>query len=130
MDIDALLRDEERMTRGSWFAYRDGARVRVAAAANPDFQAHFAALMRPHRRSRELGLLDESVEQELLCRAMARHVLLDWEGFSRAGAALPYSEETACELLKRSRLFRDEIAALAQDEAAFRAGEEARAEKN
>lgn len=130
MDIETLERDAARMAEGSWFAYRDGARVRVAAIGGAPFQACYAELMGPYRRQRELGLLDEAVEQDLLCRAMARHILLDWEGFAKGGAALPYSEEEAYRLLKRSLLFRDDIAALARDEALFRSRDEERAEKN
>jgi len=124
-ETDRALEEE-----GVWYDVGDGGRVKVARANNRRFRDRFRALARGKERQIQQNILPEDVAEELLCKAMAHGLLLDWSGIEDNGAAVAYSEQAATEMLKRYPDFRRLIDALADNMEAYRAAREEDAEKN
>lgn len=121
MDIDKDLADPKLEREGVWLPYRAGSRVRIARAGNAAFRAMQDQLMAPYTRLGRDDSIDSSTQLDILCRCVAKTILLDWEGFTSGGKPLPHSEAKALELMTRSMDFRNDIALMSASEENFRA---------
>jgi hypothetical protein len=132
VDIGEILTDDNKVDGGVWVPYR-GAKVKIASWASKKYKRLKDTLEKPYERQRRLGIKNDEtdrIETDILCRAMARHIVLDWQDFTSKGQPLPYSEAAAYDLLMRSMSFRNDMAVLAADEAAYRLEGEEELEKN
>jgi len=128
MDIKQFRTDLDKAKKGVWVDVDpDGSvRVRVARLGNPAYQACLAELMGVTGRRISGSTIRRTQDPELRTRAMkkamARHVLLDWEGFTSDGEVIPYSQQKAEELLEDPAYqdFYELILQFASDEALFR----------
>lgn len=120
MDVNTLMTDATLEEDGVWLPYRGGSQVRIASIGSRKFQTYKTALEKPYRRQIQMDTLDDKITTDLLCKAMARCVLLDWKGFERDGKPLRYSEKAACDLMTESRAFRNDVAAMAMEEESFK----------
>ena len=78
--------DEEKATEGVWVPLGKGVEVKVARANNPKYQKLVTRLLRPHRRViRRGGEAADAVMEEILNRAMAQAILLDWKNIEIDG---------------------------------------------
>ena len=81
---------------GEWFDFTDNnetARLKIGRAGSVEFLKAQEALERPYRKKIDRGTLGAATKRELNLRALARAILMDWDGVSADGAAIPYSEE-------------------------------------
>ena len=122
MDINKVFGDPDLERNGVWVDYHDGARIKIARLDHPAWQSRFDAVMKPYKRIESQGRLDPEKQIEILCRAYAQGILLDWENFEADGEPLPYSEEVAYLLLCERMDFRDEVTGLAATAEHFRRG--------
>ena len=83
---------------GVWKEY-EGARLKIGRTASSDYMSATEALDRPYKRQIDKGTLSAKKRRDLNIRAIARAVLVDWDGVGEAGEALPYSEELGVKAL-------------------------------
>ena len=86
---------------------------------------------KPHMRKLQTGTIDNDTADELMKRAIARTVLVDWEGLlDDNDQAIPFSPEEALKCLQESEDFYKEIFALAGERDLFQKQDEEAAGKN
>ncbi len=78
-----------------------GLKLRIARMGNPKYNEYARQLGKPHAMQIRHGAGDAAkVLEDVIKKAMARHVLLGWENLEDdAGSPIPYSEAKAMELL-------------------------------
>jgi hypothetical protein len=115
MEVTTAFADPNLEETGAWADYREGSKIKVARIGNMKFQRALASQSRKNKAN-----TDPERETKILCEAIAETVLLDWDGFTRNGAALPYSKDEAASLLFASMDFRNEVVEIATDMETFR----------
>lgn len=110
IDADFSLTDD-----GVWFEY-DESKFKVAHISNLGFQRALARLQQPYRKKIENGTLDPKISRDLMCKAMAEHILLDWQDVvDGKGDKVPYDPQIGEKLLKSNGPFRDAISEFAMN---------------
>ena len=130
MEYNNYKVDRTKSEDGVWMEY-DGAQFKIARFGNPQFVKYAEALRRPYQRQIDNGTLSVEKQTELGAKAMARYILLGWEGFTVDGKEVKYSEDKALELLSHPDAdeFRNVISSLSQDVEAFREDKVSQTEK-
>lgn len=124
MDINKVRTDEKKSEEGTWVDIEhdaDGnvvARLLVARANNTKFQEYLRQIGKPYRRQIQADTMDQKLLTDLHRKAVARHVLLGWEGLFDNGAELEYSVENA-ERLLRMPYFSDIVESASSDLSLF-----------
>lgn len=113
-NIKELELDPEKEKRGVWVEYAEGFRIKLARWNNPQFRTCLDELTAGNLAFAQRSRRSRSYTTETIKKAMARHILLDWEGLEEENGtgelvAVPYSEEKAFELLSRSEIFCDDV---------------------
>lgn len=93
--------DHEMEKRGMIVDFGSAGKILIARAggANSAFAKVFEAKTRPHRRSIDLGIMDDKLANELLMAAFAETVVLGWEGIkNKKGKLIPFNKKNAIEL--------------------------------
>lgn len=128
MDLKQFKLDKKAEKEGIWVEIGDGAKIKVARLGNPAYQGAIRRMGKPFARQMRHGGVDTDVLEGITRRAMARHILLDWEGLEVDGEAVEYSEKNALKLLTDYSAFYDLVSECAADNELFRADaqEEAR----
>ncbi len=71
-----------------------------AGGANEQFQKRFEALTKPHRRTIQAGVMDNSIAEGILARVYAECVILRWERVTGPdGQPLEFTVDNAMKLL-------------------------------
>ena len=109
---------KEKQTKGSWHDFYD-AQLRVAAISNFAFSDYYNSLRKPYERQLEKGTASTELQTSLLCKALSKHVLLDWKGIGDGEREIPYSVETAYEFLMENVELRNFVVSVASDDANF-----------
>lgn len=122
--------DEKKEQEGIWEDVGDGVRVLVARIGNPLYTKEVTKLMRPYRRGIRRGSVQDDVIEAAITKAMAKTILLGWEGLEIDGVPIEFSPEKAQEILFEFKEFRDLISDIANELDAFKTGEDEEAEKN
>lgn len=123
MDIKKSFASSPAEQSGVWFSEGD-ARFKVASFNSPDYRARLEELMEPHQREVRRKKFSRQARDEVIARAMADHVLVNWENVTDGGKAIPYSRDAALDLMLRYPKFFDLIKGWAADEAAFQEQED------
>lgn len=116
---------------GTWIEAADGASFRVARKGNSAYRKLLSKLYKQHRALLE-GKSDaaETKSDEILATVISKTILVDWKGVTAKGKPLPYSQETAYEMLLAHKEFREYIDGLASELEHFKAANDAGDEKN
>ena len=122
--------DKQKELEGTWEEVGGGARILIARVGNPNFAKAFRQLPRSVRRLLDMGSLPESQGEDLLADLMANSIILNWDGFSDEGKALPYNKANVKKMLIKYPDFREFIWQLASDRQLFQEEEEEQASKN
>jgi len=122
--------DKEAEISGVWHDMGDGVRVKIARIGNPQYQKEFQRISKPYRNSIRRRSLSDEVAERLLIDAMAKCIVLDWDGLEEDGVPIPYSVANAKRLLTEYRDFRDNINDFANEMEGFRQEEVEEGEKN
>ena len=73
--------------------------IRRAGGQNTAYEKALDAVMKPHRRQLQQGMLDEGKARELEARVYARGVIIDWSGVTdESGKTLDCTEENIVKL--------------------------------
>lgn len=122
-DVNNLRANPSKELDGVWvdIPTKDGVlRLRIARIGNPSYQGEIERLTRPLRLQTRLGTVDMATMENITIKAMAKYILLGWEGLDDGDQKnVPYSVEKAEELL-RIPDFNDLVAAYARDAQLFR----------
>jgi len=134
MDLSRFKTDTALEDDGVWTTIdaASDAEIRIARIGNRRYRETMARRLKPYRRALRAGSLDESVSERITAEVLAETVLLDWRGLSVGGDPLPYSRETARDLLLDPgyRDFRDLVVELAGELDLYRERDLEEAEKN
>lgn len=121
MDIfAAFATDEKKELEGAWFDVPGGdARILVARSNNPRYaKALVKAYEKYAKASKDSPTVEKQQENDYV-RLLAEHILLGWEKVERNKKPLPYSKESAEELL-RIKDFRQFVQKCSDDFDAYR----------
>ena len=119
MDLRQLRTDPVKEDDGVWVSLDPTTRIKIARMYNPAFSRYLNELK--SEASRAKRNMDEDARGDILARAMARHILVGWEGLTDDGEEFPDSEENALQLLNDITLrdFREVVLAEANNYANF-----------
>lgn len=116
--------DNNAKSNGKWVDL-EGSRFLIASINSFSFQDRFDALQKPHKRAIDKGTLPPETSNDIMCKALAYAVLLDWEGVEADGVPVEYSRENAVRALKDNDELKSFVVEIASDISNFRAEKEA-----
>lgn len=94
--------DDNKVEEGTWTQYR-GVKLRIARANNTKFKRLFTQMMKPYQSRGNPTAINDNISEEdmkeILCTAMSKAILMDWDNFSIKGEDIEFSEENAYSLL-------------------------------
>lgn len=126
--------DKGLETGGRWVDYGEGnGRFLIAHIAMPDspYAKRLQALTKPYKQQIENETADNARIREIMVRAFAEKGILGWQGVKdRYGSDLPYSVESAIQLLSELPALFNDLLGVARDYTNFRREEEAADAKN
>jgi hypothetical protein len=133
MDLfDTFATDEKLELEGRWVPFNDKTSFKIARAYNKHFARMFQREYKANRIAIEAkGEAAEKLAEDVMCRVMAKTILLDWKGpVSIKGEDLGnYTVEGAAKALALKE-FRAWIQERADDTAAFKAVQDEEDAKN
>jgi hypothetical protein len=107
MELSTFKTDKSKENDGVWFEVdADGASVLVARAGNKKYAKLLEKITKPHRHALKSRNVSDELVERLMVEAMVGTILLDWKGLELDGKPLPYSPETAKEMLQEIPDFR------------------------
>jgi len=121
--------DKEKESSGVWVPIGENARLKIARANNPNFKRLFRKLIAPYTAAIRTNSLPDDVDDEIMIKAIAETILVDWDGITENGAPVPYSVEKAIEYLKHEP-FRDMVTTFSRDLELFKQAQDEETEKN
>jgi hypothetical protein len=99
--------DIKSIDSGVWADYMES-KFLLAHTTNIKFQRTLARLQQPHRRKIDANQLDPQVSKDILCRAMAEAIVLDWQHvIDRKGEETSYTPDLGYVALSKNADFRD-----------------------
>ncbi len=105
----------ERENEGTWTDFQ-GSKLLIASSGSIKFQRMWSRLQRPHHRDIEKRRLDPETQLDLMAKAMAKNVLLDWSDVvGNDGSLVKYSNDLAYKALKGNSELRDFVTDFATD---------------
>lgn len=121
MDLNKFRTDQSLEQEGVWVDLGKSARILIARLGNKKYNGYVNKLMAPHRKASRAGGVDDSIAEEVLNKALAKYVLLDWEGFEEDGKPVKYSYDEAYRILSAEEYsdFRELVVSLSSDMANF-----------
>lgn len=124
----------ETQTEGLWREIDDGAaKLKIARFNNPEHQAYLRQLREENAKLLENPDSEESQTKlgEIANKAMAAHILKDWEGIQdEEGNEIAFSEDAAYQLLSDYEEFSNLVFSLSTEVEQYRKYKEADAVKN
>lgn len=109
----------KKSTEGVWVPMADGGKLRIARMDNPKYKAWIQEARKERGRRRPTD--DET--RELLKKAVAATVLLDWKGVTLNGEAVDYTPEYGERVFDALPGLLDQVINMAYDESLFREDE-------
>lgn len=124
MKISSFATDLDLEENGVWVDIGDGGSLLIARLGNPRYTKAVREISKPHKALIRNKTISEDLSDELLLKAMAQAILLDWKGIEDdKGKEIKYSKDAAFQLLKDLRDFRNLVTEICQEQAAFRRDE-------
>jgi hypothetical protein len=118
--LSSLKGDATKTQDGVWADYEIGLRFKIARMNNPRYRKHLAALKQSQLREVRRG--NPELILELTTQAMAKYLLLDWEGLDEDdGTAIPYSIGKSAEILRESQDIYEFVEETSMDSDLFKA---------
>lgn len=123
MDLKNMRTDIDKAERGVWYPVDSETKILVARYGNKAFQEELKRLTAPYKLAIQKNQLDTDTKERLSIEAIAKHILLGWEGMKTNGTPLPYSIEAAIEILSDPTLneFRELVLEVSTDAELYRA---------
>jgi hypothetical protein len=104
----------ERESSGVWADF-NGGKFKIAHTNNMVFQREITRLQSPFRKKIDKGNLDPKIQLDIMCKAMARGILLDWKNVGAEGKEVEFSEESAINVLSLNSDLREFVQDYALD---------------
>lgn len=126
-DLGELFTDRNLETEGVWVPYFGGSKLKIASMQSPIYKAYLAKLAKKHKLQLDDDN-DDAVElvSQITAQAMAKHILLDWEGIDLPGKPdAKYTPELGEEVLLRAAKFKEFVAEAADEHTNFKTTAEA-----
>ena len=114
---------QDKLKQGVWKDFAGG-KFLIASTQSFAFTNYFSELKRPFKRKFENDTITAEQSQELICRAAAKYILLDWKDVGEAGKEVPYSVETAYNAFYNNAELRAFVFEVAGEIASFSSAEE------
>jgi len=117
---------------GVWVDMGNDARIKVARMNNKKYKRSIKTLSTPYKRMIQMNALPDDTAEQILNKAMAEAILLDWEGLKLNGEELPYNRDNAMKILSDPALedFRNVVMDISNDMELFREQEQEEEIKN
>ena len=113
MDIFSDFKTDEKAEKeGKWFHLGD-ARLKIASVNTGKYTQEILT-----NQGKEYHKMSVEQKTKLVAEALAKHVLVDWEGVTENGKEVPYSVEKATQYLSL-RHFQDEVYKVADNFRSF-----------
>ncbi len=100
MNLNLFALDGDKVAEGVWFNYprTPGVRVRVVSIENKRYQETLAAFRNQATGERRAGLSADE-DNEVLLKAVAHSLLIDWNVTDKDGASVPYTAEVGLQVI-------------------------------
>lgn len=122
--------DDAKVIDGVWVNYIADFDLKLARIGNKKYKAYLRELQQPYIEQIRNGTLDEEKEIEIMRKAIARCIILDWRGYNEDdGTLIAYSESEALKMLE-DREFMLRVVALSADRVRYQKQLDEGAEKN
>ena len=105
---------------GVWIDYKDGARLKIARAGNPEFSRESDKQRAPFKKQIKRDSLSAKQQKKILCAIYARTVLLDWDGIGDSDGAVDYTPEIGDNALFFDFDLREFVMEQSENESLFR----------
>lgn len=116
--------DESLENNGTWFEIGGGARVLIARTGNKGYVKYLTKEVERYKVTLDVGDdIAAAKSEQIMTEAIAKHILLGWEGISYKGEPLDYSYENAKTLLAHKDFKRD-VMKFAEDMEAYKIHQE------
>lgn len=107
--------DNSQLTAGMWTSYGDSEFL-VTHMSNLTFQRAVMRRQAPFKRKIENGTMDPKITREIMTRAMAEALILDWRKVvDNQGKEVPYSIDACEKALSNNEDLRDYISEFAMN---------------
>lgn len=132
MKISTFAVNKTLVNDGVWCPIGKDTKLRIARSNNEKYRNYLRSLMKPYARQIQRNTAEsDAIAKELIIKATARYLLLDWEGIEDTeGNVVEYNEKTAIEYMTEYSDFYDLVSELSDDTAMFQAEEKAETIKN
>ena len=111
-------------SEGQWVDVGGGLRIKVARIGNPDYEEEIRKLAKPFMRQMRLGTMNVEDMEKLAMKAVAKHVIQDWENLEdEQGKNIVFSKDKALELFEEYRDFYNIVKEIAGEAEIFRSDE-------
>lgn len=127
---DKFGTDKDLEREGVWVDMSGGASIKVARIGNPEYKRMFQKITTPYKQQLRTNNMDEDIAEELLIKAMASTILLDWKGIYEGDEEMKYSIENAEKVLRDLPDFRVFVTEVSSEMELFRQGEQEEGIKN
>lgn len=88
-----------KISQGTWVEY-GGSKFLVCHSSSLKFQRVFARLQQPHKSKIEKGSLDPAISKDIVCKAFAEALILDWaDVIDSEGNDVEFTSESAYQAL-------------------------------
>lgn len=112
-NVDETTVDKEES--GVWAPWR-GSSFLIASSGADKFQRLFQRLQRPHRKAIDKGNLDPKLQVDMMAKAMSEALILDWKDVTNnSGEDVPFSVQTAFDVLRKNSEFREFVSEFATE---------------
>lgn len=118
--IERFKTNREKETDGTWVDIGEGASLKLARIGNPRYEAFLMEQSKPLRTAMRAGNFNDPRLKSVMIKAIARYVLLDWDGLDEDDKPVPYSEQKAIEWMTEIPDFYRMILDLGQDSTLFK----------
>jgi len=113
--------DADKESEGVWIDYTGDFKLKICRIGCPAFKEFMLKRGKPHMRSMEAGSLDPNIADDLMKDALAQTIIKDWKGLlDDKDEEIPFSTETARQLLDTPGDFYDEVFTLAKQRENFK----------
>jgi len=108
---------------GVWTTF-SGSKFLITHLSSIRFQREVTRLQQPYRKKIDAGTMDPKVAKDLMCQAMAKGLILDWQDVTNnAKESVAYSSEAAYTALSNDPEFRELVSDFASNLENFREAE-------
>jgi len=133
MDIRQFGTNQEKETSGVWVPIGHDLQVKICRIGNERYESYLRQIGKPMKHQLRRGDADPKESKSLLIRAIARHVLVDWDGLEEPDEngklhKIEYSEKKAIQLLEDYPEFYRLILDLGNDPSLFKDDDEGNSE--